>query len=73
VQFRKVDESAWRPALPLVRIGGENVYRRAEQNGLEVDFDDFEQLAPPDPGALEVGKPEPKYGPRWLKGQPFYR
>jgi hypothetical protein len=24
-------------------------------------------------GALEVGKPEPKYGPRWLKGQPFYR
>jgi hypothetical protein len=27
----------------------------------------------PDLGALELGKPEPKYGPRWLKGQPFYR
>ena len=27
----------------------------------------------PDLGALEVGKPEPRYGPRWLKGQPFYR
>jgi hypothetical protein len=27
----------------------------------------------PDLGALEVGKPEPKYGPRWLKGQPIYR
>ena len=83
---------------------------------VEVDFDDFEGLVPPDPanrhavyhavdlnfrltptskavdagvriptvndgftghapdlGALEVGKPEPRYGPRWLKGQPFYR
>jgi hypothetical protein len=30
VQFRPVGESAWRPALPLVRIGGENVYRRRE-------------------------------------------
>lgn len=27
----------------------------------------------PDLGALEVGTPEPKYGPRWLKGKPFYR
>jgi hypothetical protein len=27
----------------------------------------------PDLGALEVGKPEPGYGPRWLKGQRFYR
>ena len=87
-----------------------------ETHGVEVDFDDFEGLVPPDPanrhavyhamdlnfrlkpaskavdagvliptvndgftgrapdlGALEVGKPEPKYGPRWLKGQPFYR
>lgn len=87
-----------------------------ETHGIEVDFDDFEQLVPPDPanrhavyhavdlnfrlkaagkavdagvaiptvndgftgrapdlGALEVGKPAPKYGPRWLKGQPFYR
>ncbi len=30
VQFRQVDETAWRTALPLVRIGGENVYRRRE-------------------------------------------
>jgi hypothetical protein len=29
--------------------------------------------AAPDLGALEVGKPEPKYGPRWLTWQPFYR
>ena len=27
----------------------------------------------PDLGAIEVGKPEPKYGPRWLNWQPFYR
>jgi hypothetical protein len=27
----------------------------------------------PDLGALEVGKPAPHYGPRWLKTQPFYR
>jgi hypothetical protein len=87
-----------------------------ETHGVEVDFDDFEGLVPPDQasrhavyhavdlnfrlkptgkavdagvliptvndgfagrapdlGALEVGTPEPRYGPRWLKGQPFYR
>jgi hypothetical protein len=27
----------------------------------------------PDLGALEVGQPEPHYGPRWLQRQPFYR
>ena len=27
----------------------------------------------PDLGAIELGKPEPHYGPRWLKAQPFYR
>jgi len=27
----------------------------------------------PDLGALEAGKPAPKYGPRWLTWQPFYR
>ena len=27
----------------------------------------------PDLGAYEVGQPEPVYGPRWLKEQPFYR
>ena len=30
VQFRKVGEEQWRPALPMVRVGGENVYRRRE-------------------------------------------
>ncbi len=87
-----------------------------EAHGIEVDFDIFERMVPPDPakrhavyhamdlnfrlkpgskavdagvtiptvnedftgrapdlGALELGKPEPKYGPRWLTWQPFYR
>ena len=87
-----------------------------ETHGIEIDFDAFEELAPPDPtqrhavyhstdlnfrlkpaskavdagvviptvndgfqgrapdlGALEVGSPEPTYGPRWLKRKPFYR
>lgn len=87
-----------------------------EKHGLEVDFDIFEEMTPPDPskrhavyhamdlnfrlkpgskavdagvhiptvndgfagsapdlGAIEVGKPEPHYGPRWLSTQPFYR
>ncbi len=87
-----------------------------EKHGIEVDFDVFEQLTPPDPtkrhavyhamdlnfrlkpqskavdagvliptvnedfrgrapdlGALEVGKPDTKYGPRWLTWEPFYR
>jgi hypothetical protein len=30
VQFRAVGEAAWKPALPLVRIGGERVFRKAE-------------------------------------------
>src|SRR5438105_3813917 len=30
VQFRALGEPRWREALPLVRIGGENVYRRRE-------------------------------------------
>lgn len=89
---------------------------KQETHGIEVDYDDFEELTPPDPsqrhavyhamdlnfrlksdskavdagvviptvndhftgrapdlGALEVNTPEPSYGPRWLKGQPFYR
>ena len=87
-----------------------------EVHGIEVDFDDFESLSPPDPsqrhavyhamdlnfrlkpnskavdagvliptvndnfagrapdlGALEHDRQGPKYGPRWLKGEPFYR
>lgn len=87
-----------------------------EKHGVEIDFDIFQQLTPPDPsqrhavyhavdldfrldpsskavdggvaiptvndgftgrapdlGALEVGRPPPHYGPRWLKAQPFYR
>lgn len=30
VQFRKTGDTNWRQALPLVRIGGENIYRRRE-------------------------------------------
>jgi hypothetical protein len=30
VEFREAGAAAWRPALPLVRIGGEQVYRRRE-------------------------------------------
>src|SRR5882724_163744 len=30
VQFRAAGESGWRQALPFVRMGGENVYRRRE-------------------------------------------
>ncbi len=30
VQFRKVGEREWREALPLVRVGGERVFRRRE-------------------------------------------
>ncbi len=87
-----------------------------EAHGVELDFDIFESLTPPDPaqryrvyhsmdlnfrlragskavdagvplptvndgftgrapdlGALEVGKPEPHYGPRWITWKPFYR
>ncbi len=87
-----------------------------EAHGAEVDYDIFENLAPPDPaqrhrvyhsmdlnfrlksnskaidagmllptinddftgkapdlGAIELGKPEPHYGPRWITWKPFYR
>ena len=87
-----------------------------EAHGIEVDFDIFENLAPPDParrhhvyhsidlnfqlkanakavdagvalptvndgfagkapdlGALEHGKPEPHWGPRWVTWKTFYR
>jgi hypothetical protein len=87
-----------------------------EKHSIEVDFDIFEKLSPPDPakrhavyhamdlnfklkagskavdagvviptvnddyngrapdlGALEFGKPEPHYGPRWITWKPFYR
>ncbi len=30
VRFRKAGDSAWRPALPLLRVGGERVYRERE-------------------------------------------
>ena len=87
-----------------------------EQHGLEVDFDIFKKMTPPDPskrhavyhakdldfslvadgaavdagtviptvnedfegnapdlGALEAGRPQPHYGPRWLQDGTFYR
>src|SRR6476620_8730233 len=31
VEFRAAGESVWRQALPLVRVGGENIYRRVEK------------------------------------------
>ena len=34
--------------------------------------DDFTGKAP-DLGALELGQPEPHYGPRWITWKPFYR
>ena len=34
--------------------------------------DDFTGKAP-DLGALEVGRPTPRYGPHWITWQPFYR
>jgi hypothetical protein len=30
VEFRAAGEDAWRPALPMVRIGGERIFRKAE-------------------------------------------
>ena len=87
-----------------------------ESHGIEVDFDIFERMTPPDPakrhavyhamdldfrltpssravdagvviptvnddfagrapdlGAIESGRPAPRYGPRWLTWEPFYR
>ena len=87
-----------------------------EEHGIEIDFDIFQDMAPPDPskrhavyhakdlnfhltpagkavdagvriptvndqftgdapdlGALEVGRPQPRYGPRWLEGDSFYQ
>lgn len=87
-----------------------------EAHGIEVDFDIFERMVPPDPsrrhavyhamdldfrlkpsaaavdagvviptvnedfagrapdlGAVETGRPAPRYGPRWLTWEPFYR
>lgn len=87
-----------------------------ETHGVELDFDIFEKLSPPNPaqrhrvyhsmdlnfrlkanskaidagvalptvndgftgkapdlGAIEYGKPEPHYGPRWITWAPFYR
>lgn len=53
---------------------------RLKQGGKAVDAaeriptvnDGFSGKAP-DLGALELGQPEPHYGPRWLNTQPFYR
>lgn len=83
VQFRAVDETAWRSALPLVRIGAENIYRRRENLDYTVPegfAGSILNLTPgteyeerPDLGALGVGAPPPRYGPRWLTWQPFYR
>jgi len=107
----KPDDWKTFPTLAAFRAG-----TGQEQHGIEVDFDIFESMRPPDPnkrhhvyhsmdlnfrlkagskavdagvplptvnegfagkapdlGALEVGQPEPHYGPRWLDWKPFYR
>ena len=103
----------WRTFATLVEF---QAATGQEEHGLELDFDVFEEMTPPDPtkrhavyhagdlnfhlkpgskavdagvriptvndafsgdapdlGALEVGQPEPHYGPRWLTSGPFYR
>ncbi len=106
-------ESDWRGFATLAE------FQKAtgqEAHGIEVDYDIFENLAPPDParryqvyhsmdlnfrlkanskaidaglvlptindgftgkapdlGAIESGKVEPHYGPRWITWKPFYR
>lgn len=107
------DASQWRTFSSLKELQGAT---GQETHGIEVDFDIFERMSPPDPtqrhavyhamdlnfalrpnskavdagkpiptinegfagkgpdlGAIETGKPLPKYGPRWLTWQPFYR
>ncbi len=106
-------ESDWRHFATLAEMSRAT---GQETHGIEVDFDIFENLAPPDParrhrvyhsmdlnfrlkpggkaidagtplptvndgftgkapdlGALELGQPEPHYGPRWITWKPFYR
>lgn len=106
-------KEAWRTFATLAEF---RAATGQEAHGIEVDFNIFEKLAPPNPalrhavyhamdldfrlkaggkavdagqriptvndgftgpapdlGALELGAPEPKYGPRWLTWQPFYR
>ncbi|MCX6623179.1 MAG: hypothetical protein NTY38_19365 [Acidobacteria bacterium] len=113
---RKVDEplaADWKTFATLAEV---RAATGQEAHGIEVDFDIFENLVPPDPakrhavyhavdlnfrlkpggkavdagvpiptindgfagrapdlGALEAGAPQPRYGPDWLKWQPFYR
>ena len=116
----KAGETAYEPKAPDWRTFPTlAAFREAtgqERHGIEVDFDVFEKLAPPNPatrhavyhamdlnfalrpgsaavdagvpiptindgftgkapdlGALELGAPPPKYGPRWITWQPFYR
>jgi len=106
-------EDAWKT---FATLGEFQKATGQEAHGIEVDFDIFENLAPPDParryqvyhamdlnfklkpnskavdagvvlptindqftgkapdlGAIEVGIPEPHYGPRWITWAPFYR
>ena len=112
-RFYEPEPKDWQSFATLAEFRAETMQ---ETHGIEVDFNDFEDLNPPDPsqrhavyhamdlnfrlkpsskavdagvviptvndnftgrapdlGALEIDAPAPKYGPRWLKGQPFYR
>jgi hypothetical protein len=106
-------DSDWRSFATLAEF---TAATGQEAHGVELDFDIFENLAPPDParrhrvyhsadlnfrlrargkaidagvvlptvndgftgkapdlGAVEFGRPEPHYGPRWITWRPFYR
>jgi Right handed beta helix region len=112
-QFYEPKPEDWQSFATLAEF---RAATQQEKHGIEIEFDGFEALVPPDPtkrhavyhaldlnfrlsptskavdagvviptvndgfagrapdlGALEFGKPEPKYGPKWLSGKPFYR
>ena len=62
VRFRAVGEPDWRRALPLVRIGGENVYRRREN----LDYTVPDGFA----GSIFNLKPGTEYECRFLLADP---
>ena len=87
VQFRPAGESRWREALPLVRIGGEKVYRRREHLDYTVpqgfagsilnlrpgtEYECKFLMTDPD-GVTGEATQTVRVKTRWLTWQPFYR
>ena len=71
VSFRKSSESAWRPVLPLLRLGGEKVYRR----DLGLDYTVPDMFA----GSILDLEPDTEYETRFqmrdpdgIKGEPIH-